>query len=52
MKRRIVKQFRQGYYFWRIAKDNRTTVDNVLEILVDAGLVCLALVEARKVRGR
>ena len=52
MKKRIIKQFNQGYYFWRIARDNRTTVDDVLEILVDTGLVCLALVEARKVRGR
>lgn len=43
----IIRQRKQGYRLWRIARDRKVSVDVVLEVLVDAGVIPMALCEAR-----
>ena len=52
MTRRILIAYKQGYLFDRIAKDEGCSVDDVLETLVDAGIIQLQMVELRKANGR
>lgn len=42
----VIRSRRQGFKLWRIALDHKLSVQDVASILVDAGLVSLALVEA------
>lgn len=48
----IVQDYRQGYKLWRIARDRGCTVDNVITVLIERGLLDARCVEFVKLRGR
>ena len=43
---RIIKHHRDGYHLWRITKMECVSITDVAEVLVDAGVIHEAMVEA------
>lgn len=41
----VIQDRRHGYKLWKIAKSRRLSVNDVAEILVDAGLVSLRVIQ-------
>ena len=52
MAKRIVRLYKQGWLFSTIAKDTGQSVDDVIEVLVDAGIINEMMIELRKANGR
>lgn len=50
--RRVIQSYRFGYRLWKIAEMERITVDEVLWILVEAGVIHENTVERSRKRGR
>lgn len=44
--KRIIQLRREGYRIWKIAELTGRSTDDVVEVLVDAGIIAISLVEA------